>query len=84
MATAIGAAYAMPLDERQARWRGMFDHLQRKNAAAWCKAFLDALAARRARGRAITIAVDRLELGEPAVRGAPPADRDAPTFPTAA
>ncbi len=84
MATAIGTAYAMPLDERQARWRSMFDHLRRNNAAVWCSAFLDALEAHPARSRAITIAVDRPAPGEPAVQGAPPADREAPTVPTAA
>jgi trehalose 6-phosphate synthase len=44
-ANAIAAAVAMPLDERIARWRGMYTRLLRHDAAHWRDAFLARLAA---------------------------------------
>jgi trehalose 6-phosphate synthase len=42
-AAAIGSAYAMPLHERQARWRGMFERLLRNDVADWREKYLRAL-----------------------------------------
>lgn len=42
-AGAIAEALAMPLDERIARWRNMFDVLKRNNVDRWCETFLEAL-----------------------------------------
>ena len=39
-ATAIGEAVAMPLDERKARWRAMFDYLCANDVAHWRESFL--------------------------------------------
>ncbi len=44
MAEALQAALAMPLEERQTRWSGMFEHLQTHDLAAWWTQFVDALA----------------------------------------
>ena len=40
MAAAIGEAFAMPLDERVARWRVMYDHLAANDVTGWREAFL--------------------------------------------
>lgn len=42
-AGAIAEAIAMPLNERLARWRGMFDQLMRNDVNYWCESFLHML-----------------------------------------
>jgi len=42
-AAAIEKALAMPLDERQARWRGMFERLRTHDVECWRESFLRAL-----------------------------------------
>lgn len=43
MASAIGSAIAMPLDERKARWRPMFEHLLKNDVVRWRETFLQAI-----------------------------------------
>lgn len=42
-AGAIAEAIAMPLNERIARWQGMFDQLTRNDVNYWCESFLHML-----------------------------------------
>ncbi len=44
-AGAIAEALTMPLDERIARWRGMFEQVSRNNVNRWCADFLEILEA---------------------------------------
>ena len=55
-AAAIAAALAMPMDERIARWRGMYARLHRNNVTRWRDSFLDRLAGPERRARPVAIA----------------------------
>ncbi|MCW5695143.1 MAG: alpha,alpha-trehalose-phosphate synthase (UDP-forming) [Bauldia sp.] len=52
IATAIARALDMPLDERQARWKPMFDRITEFDVTLWCQSFLDALKRTRVMARA--------------------------------
>ena len=43
LADAIKTALAMPLQERVARWRSMFDNVQKEDVVWWRRRFTDAL-----------------------------------------
>jgi len=43
-ADVIARSLAMPLEERQARWRGMMTTLRENNVFTWCDTFLGDLA----------------------------------------
>ncbi|MGE0134176.1 MAG: trehalose-6-phosphate synthase [Dehalococcoidia bacterium] len=44
IADAMERALAMPLEERQARWRGLSEAVEAGDVSGWCRGYLDALA----------------------------------------
>jgi trehalose 6-phosphate synthase len=52
IATAIARAMDMPLNERIARWKPMFDRVSQNDIMSWCHSFLETLKRTRVMARA--------------------------------